>query len=112
MVGSGGCPNETNNLRQPVDSTGNSWLSATSDAVATVTRTRSVIEDPPRRTAIEDYLCKLLMSYPIDRKTDHLAGVGKSQLLFDVSSMGFNRFYAEIQLVGDRFGVVSFTEHH
>ena len=72
----------------------------------------SVIEDPPRRTAIEDYLCKLLMSYPIDRKTDHLAGVGKSQLLFDVSSMGFNRFYAEIQLVGARFGVVSFTEHH
>jgi hypothetical protein len=29
-----------------------------------------------------------------------------------VSSMGFNRFYAEIQLVRDRFRVVSFTEHH
>ncbi len=38
MVGSGDCPNENNNLRQPVMAQGRSWLSASPDAVATLSR--------------------------------------------------------------------------
>ncbi len=57
-------------------------------------------------------LCQFLMSYPIDRKTHHLARIGKSELLFDVSSMGFDRFHAEIKLLRDRFRVMPLSEHH